>query len=156
MPDFLFAKISSYQYKMSKKTKTALILSSIIVFLISLFNNCYVANQTEDTIGSFGLAAFLFGWMNVSKSFIVWCANPFFILTIILLFVRRIAAVVTASVAFALAVSFQFFDEVLINEGGTVAKITSFSIGYWLWLTSIGLLLLTAILNLKTADSKHK
>lgn len=137
---------------MSKKVKILLIASSLILFTIVLFNNCYSTDGKDDTVGSIGLIAFLLGWMNASETFIVWFANPLFFLALILLFLHKTAALITASIAFILALSFQLFDEVLINEGGTVGKIDALAIGYWLWLASIGLLLLTAIINYNTAD----
>jgi hypothetical protein len=136
---------------MNKKTKTVLIIVSVIIFLISLFSYCYIADGEKDTIGSFGLIAFLLGWANVSDSWITRFANPFFLLTIIMLYVNRVAAAITASIAFALALSFQIFDEVLINEAGTTAKIDSFAIGYWFWLASICIIFIASLFNLKTS-----
>ena len=135
---------------MNKKVKITLVLVSSILFLISLFNSCYIADGRDDTVGSYGLIAFLLGWMNASQSFISWFANPLYILAIIMLFVNRITALVISLIALGLAISFQFFESVLINEGGTIGKIDSLSNGYWLWLTSISLIFFTALLNLKT------
>ena len=137
---------------MNKKVKIVVIASSLLIFIVALFNNCYSTDGKDDTVGSVGLIAFLLGWMNASETFIVWFANPLFFLAIILLFLHKTAALITASSAFILALSFQFFDEVLINEGGTIGKIDSLSIGYWLWLASIALVLFAAILNYKTVN----
>lgn len=134
---------------MSKKIKIVFITISVIFFLVSLMSDCYIANGKEDTIGSFGLGAFLLGWMNASESFVSWLANPFHIISIILLFFNQKASLVCASISFTFALSFQFFDEVLINEAGTIGNINSLGIGYWLWLTSITIIFVTSILNYK-------
>lgn len=132
---------------MNKKNKLILVLISVLVFVISLFNECFKANGTE----CYGFMALILGWMNVSMSFVCWFANPLYLLAIIMLYVHRVAAVVISIMAFGLAISFHFINQVLVNEAGTITKIDSLSIGYWLWLLSIGIIIFASILNLKVA-----
>lgn len=140
---------------MNKKTKITFLITSIVIFIISLFRECYVIQGQIGEEGMLGIIAFLLGWMNPSQSLITWFANPFYILAIILLFGNKYFALISAIIAFGLAMSFQFFDEVIIDEGGTVGIIYLLSSGYWLWLASIGLILITTLLNLKTVANSR-
>ncbi|NHN26010.1 hypothetical protein FIA58_010020 [Flavobacterium jejuense] len=40
-----------------------------------------------------------------------------------------------------------FFGKVYINEGGNLANIASFKIGYYYWLTSFGMLAIASFIN---------
>ena len=125
------------------QVKIIFINISILFFLVATFQECYIANGME-TIGSIGFAALLFGWMNASLSFIVWFANPFYFLSIILISKNKKAAKITTSTSLLLALSFLILDKVVINEGGTIEKVEAYLFGYWLWVASIFLLFLTA------------
>ena len=133
---------------MNNQAKIVFVNLSILVFLVATFQECYVANGME-TIGSFGFAALFFGWMNASLSFMVWFANPFYFLSIILIKSNKKAAKITAATSLLLALSFLILDKVVINEGGTVAKIEAYLLGYWLWVASIFLLFITSFFNTK-------
>lgn len=79
-------------------------------------------------------ATLLIGWLG---SFF-WYANPFLVLSWLL--VRRGSGFlpVTGSIALLISGSFLVFPTVLINEAGGTDRVQSFGTGYWLWLLSNG------------------
>ncbi|MBD3584047.1 hypothetical protein [Flavobacterium selenitireducens] len=139
---------------MNKKIKISLIILSILIFLISLVQECYLANGSK-TIGSLGLMAFLIGWMNASDSFIVWFANPLYLLSVIFLIINKNIAKYLGGLSLLLSLSFLILDEVLINEGGNIAKIQKYLIGYWLWVLSMFLIFLCTLLNKATSANRR-
>ena len=115
--------------------------SSCLLFILSLCQECFTVNG-EKSIGSFGLMAFSLGLFDSSQSFIVWLANPFYFLTILLILFKKRIAVISALLAFIFAISFLVLNNVIINEGGTIGEVDNYLLGYWLWISSIAILTL--------------
>jgi len=122
------------------------LLISILLFLFSLFQECYTVNG-GDSIGSFGIGALLLGWMNVSETWFCWLANIFYALSFIAIITSKIkkVALTFSSIAFLLAISFLFLDEVVINEGGSLGQIDGDLLGYWVWIMAIFLIFITSL-----------
>jgi hypothetical protein len=112
---------------------------TVLLFVLSLTQNAYYINDGEESIGALGLIALLLGFFGISSgSGIAWFANPCLFMSFIHLKrdnLRKAKIFSFISVIFGL--SFLFFDNVISNEGGTTAEITSYGIGYWLWLSSL-------------------
>ena len=120
---------------------TLLIAMSITVlsFLLSLTQNAYYINDEEESIGSLGLIALLLGFFGISGgSGIAWFANPCLFMSFIHLKRDNLRkAKIFSFISVILGLSFLFFDKVISNEGGAKSEITSYGIGYWLWLSSL-------------------
>lgn len=130
---------------MSKIGKIFFIGLSISLFMFSLFRNCYLVDNKE-TVGSFGLVAFLLGLFNASQSFVVWFANPLYSYSIVLFFLNNKKSVVFSFLALILGLSFLFLDKVIINEGGTQGQVVGYLSGYWHWISSMAVLFLGSLL----------
>jgi hypothetical protein len=75
-----------------------------------------------------------------------WLANPLFFIAVILLLRSRKAAALICLLAFLFAASFLLAHTIIKDEAGNYARITQYKAGYWIWLCSIGMLLVTTLI----------
>ena len=71
---------------------------------------------------------------------LIWLANPLYIISIILFIKNYKLSMITAFLASFLAVIFSTWEEIRIDEKGLSSKIIHFELGYYLWVSSILLL----------------
>jgi len=77
------------------------------------------------------------GWLGIFCGFLDWLANPLLWLTWMLLALRRYKlATATALAATILAAAFFARDSIAISEAPTYGRILGHHKGYWLWLAS--------------------
>jgi len=136
------------------------ILLSVLLFISSLTQNAYFIKDGEESVGSFGLIAFLLGFFGLSSGAgISWLANPCFFISFLQLKKENFKkAKIFSFISVLFGLSFMFFDEIIANEGGGKAKITGYDLGYWLWLSSLiiyflGLLFVDIILKPETKNN---
>jgi len=102
-----------------------------------------------------GYGALLFGWLTVGQCWAnsTWLANPLLLLAWILIVLgRRIPAAVSAVAALAVSASFLAADKVIVNDGGFELMMTGVRLAYWLWLVSMAIALVAALLCAKQPD----
>lgn len=133
---------------MNKKLKKVVGIGIGLIYLSSLTMECYLVDGIA-SIGSFGLIAFLLGWLNFNLIGLIWLANPLFLLSLFLFFFsnKPKLALISSSVASILAISFTQIDEIIKNEGGFTGQITEYLLGYWLWTIAIILMTIILIIN---------
>ncbi|UOK41596.1 MULTISPECIES: hypothetical protein [Flavobacterium] len=113
---------------------------SALLFIASLTQNTYLVNNNEESVGSFGLIAFLLGWMNLFGAGISWLANPFLLISWgTLLFGNTKKTLIFSGLALLFSLSFLLFGDIIANEGGGHKQITTYAIGYYLWTSSCGI-----------------
>ena len=126
-----------------KNYKRNIIFLSLLIFLISLTQTAIVIKHQEIT-DIYGFNYFIAGSIAIIgggiQEWIVWLANPFSFLSIILFLKDSKTAILSSSIALILSASFLNWKEILGSESGTLAQILSFGLGYYLWLSSILLL----------------
>lgn len=141
----------------SIQIQTLTITLSVIVFIISLTQ--YVVTIDHEiiesisswqylTIGS--VAIFGGGFLE----WLIWLANPLYIISIILFIKHYKLSMITAFLASFLAVLFFTWEEIRVDEKGVSAKIIHFELGYYLWVSSI--LILTTGIFIYFKHRRHK
>ncbi|UTN04881.1 hypothetical protein L0669_03040 [Flavobacterium bizetiae] len=137
----------------SREIKFTTIGLSLLVFAISLTQNALVVNYNNEikTASSLeylfiGSIAFMGGGLLEE---IIWLASPLCLLAIKFMIKDDKRAVLVSLIASALAISFSFWNEILGAESGTMAKIVSFELGYYLWLASILILTIGILIHYK-------
>ena len=135
-----------------------LVVLSIALFAVCLFlpDFCWdragpnhVSPLAEEC--SAGFAALLFGVFGLmapadNPGYWAWIANPLLLASWILIVVRRPkASIVLALISLLFAASFLRIG--WVNGGWVGLFITRVEIGYWLWLTSIGVTLVAAVVG---------
>lgn len=138
----------------SKKIKFIIIGLSLLLLLLSLFQNAVIVNYAEKiridaSIDYFfaGGIAFIGGGLFEE---IIWLANPLSLFAIVYFWKNNDKAVSLSLLASALAISFSFWNEILGAESGAKAKIISLELGYYLWLSSILVLTIGILINYRT------
>ncbi|MFB9077616.1 hypothetical protein ACFFLS_01100 [Flavobacterium procerum] len=137
----------------SKQIKFVTIVLSLLLLLFSLTQNALIVNYGGETKtgASFdyffmGAIAFMGGGLFEE---IIWLANPLCLCAIIYFWKNDPRAISLSLLASALAVSFSFWSEILGAESGAMAKIISFELGYYLWISSILILTIGILIHYK-------
>ncbi len=114
-------------------------LISIALFAISLTQKCYC---TTSTCGD-SILVVLIGWLGLFSggATLTWLANPFLVMSWILLEKNLKASMIFSALAGLLSLAFLMFDGIVDTEAGHVREIVSYKAGYWLWLGSCWVML---------------
>ncbi|MES2411021.1 MAG: hypothetical protein V4535_06210 [Bacteroidota bacterium] len=116
---------------------------SVIVYIISLTQYVItVDNGIAELISSWqyltiGSVAIFGGGL---LEWLIWLANPLYIISIILFIKNYKLSIITAFLASFLAIIFSTWEEIRFDEKGLSTKIVHFELGYYLWVSSILLL----------------
>lgn len=117
------------------KINQAILYSSILIFGISLFQNCFC---TSHCINSF--LAVLFGFFGITTGGIAnlcWVANPLLYMSWKTFYKDIKSSLIYSLLASIISFLFIFATKVAVDEAGSPRKIQNLEIGYWLWLSSI-------------------
>ncbi|MBS1731704.1 MAG: hypothetical protein JST02_00270 [Bacteroidetes bacterium] len=116
------------------RLKTIILILGIGLFVFSLSNICFCTVNGCRT----SIEALLVGWLAMLSggATIAWLANPFLILSWILLIRNKKFAWLFSLIALLFAISFLTFQTVIENEAGHYNPIKKVGLGYWLWFSS--------------------
>jgi len=131
------------------------LVASVGLYLVSLTLNafCAVTGGTERCDDSLGAAVLAMGWLETIAigdvgPFVAlpWFANPcLFAAWAFVLGRARKIALASAGLGALLGLSFLLGHSVQISEGGGPSPITAYRAGYWVWLGSLVLALVSAL-----------
>ena len=116
------------------KIKSVILIIGVGLFFFSLFNISFCTNNGCRT----SIEAFLIGWLAIlaGGAAISWLANPFLIISWVLLTKNKKYAWLFSLTALVFSISFLKFQTIIENEAGQYNPISKIGIGYWLWLSS--------------------
>lgn len=124
-----------------------------MIYVVSPWMDALVIQRGDTTSGYPGWTLLFFGWMGLfsildgDASAIGWLANPLFLLgTIAILVGLRLMALIAMALAFAFALASFLLNKILVDEAGNTAAVIGYDVGFWIWLSSIGVGLLIAVL----------
>ena len=108
--------------------------ASIGVFLTSLTQQCFC---TTDSCG-YSIAAVFSGAIGLllGGAGITWLANPILLASWIWFKKKQHLSLIASFISTLISLSFLLFKDVMINEAGNYDQITSYKLGYWLWVLS--------------------
>lgn len=121
------------------KLKWAVLNLSILAFAISLTQECYC---TTDSCGNSAMALIVgplglcFGGAGFS-----WLANPLLFIAWFSIMKKPLKTFIISMLSAALMLLFLFFKQIISDEAGNYSTIVSYKLGYWLWLLSVGIML---------------
>ena len=140
--------------KKIKTIKSTLIILSIIVFIISLFQPAFFIDREDSDAYSNSLFLLALGWMSFLGGgfvpFIIWLANPIYVISIFLINKSIKFGIITSLVSILLALIFSNLNSILTSESGTTSKITELGLGFYLWISSFVILFVSSIVSLKS------
>ncbi|MEK7672772.1 MAG: hypothetical protein AAB373_02720 [Patescibacteria group bacterium] len=127
--------------------KKRILITSILIFTISLFLPAFTANN-EGPVGALG--CLLFGFTSITKDLggTAWFANIFIIFGWVYFLKSTLASYFFSLIAFCFSLSFIFLDEVMLGEGGNFYTIIELNAGYYFWIASIVLLSISSCIFL--------
>lgn len=112
-------------------------LSGLIFLLCFVFHAFY----TSDTYKAHRMIdLLLFGWLGILLGYLSWLANPFYIFA--LFSQNRKITLVLFLIALLFALSFLRKKELLVSEAPSYEPIVAYGPGYFLWILSMGILLI--------------
>lgn len=115
------------------KPQSLTLTISIALFVASL-------TQTAVNMGSdymLSIACLLLSWAEVFEGGIAWLANPLLFISWLFLLIKQPKISFPLSlITFILSLSYLSVSTITVNEGGGKAAITSYGLGYYLWLAS--------------------
>ncbi|MBC7863076.1 MAG: hypothetical protein IAF38_08875 [Bacteroidia bacterium] len=128
-----------------KSIKILIVCLSGLLYIFSLTKNCYC--ETDSCAGSLPVAIFGFvGAFNYGQTYLVWLANPLLWASWVFIFFKPKVSVFLSVLAFLIALAFLLCVDIKDPNTGVYHKIISREAGYWLWLSSIGTMLLGTIM----------
>lgn len=125
-----------------RKLNNRLVLITLLIFIVSLFFDAFTIRDMGETINYPSFEVFLVGPISflggAGREFLTWTANVWFLVSIVCV-VRKcyLISIISGLIAFLIAGSFIFCEEVLAAENGRTAEIINLNAGYFIWLTSI-------------------
>jgi hypothetical protein len=131
------------------KPSRIITLVSFAVFLASLTQKGFSTAGEEPGSWSPGLYLLLIGPLGMLAGVFEWFANPFLLAAwIFSWFGKHKIALPLALIAIGLIAAFLFRQAMIVSEAPTYAKITGYSAGYWLWLSSAIISTLGAVVGI--------
>jgi hypothetical protein len=133
-------------------------LISILLFLLSLTQVCfYQRGLLKDQADYKGWLLLLMGWTGLFSGFWCWLGNPLWINGLILFLSKKYRrGVWSTGLAILLMLSFTLYRQIPADESGSnYNAITSYGLGYWLWVASGLVLLVANIFGLKAVGDDN-
>lgn len=118
----------------------AMIFPSITVFVPSFGKSITYDGWYAMLAGSLSLT------MNLKQS-LVWLANPFYVFALFSMKRNVKLVILFSSLAICNALLFFILEDIQWTWSGRISHIKTVNIGYWLWIASFIVLLISAIIN---------
>ena len=126
-------------------------LVSVIVFAASLTQNGFYTETHSPKPPPSSWYLLLIGLIGVFDGYFEWLANPVLLAAWVFSFAgKNKAALLLGILASAFMVAFLFRHAMIASEAPTYEKIVRYGAGYWLWLTSAGLVIVSGATGLMT------
>jgi len=124
-------------------------LVSVIVFAASLTQNGFYTETHSPKPPPSSWYLLLIGLIGVFDGYFEWLANPVLLAAWVFSFAgKNKAALLLGILASAFMVAFLFRHAMIASEAPTYEKIVGYGAGYWLWLTSAGLVIVSGTTGL--------
>ncbi|MNK64903.1 hypothetical protein D3C87_841880 [compost metagenome] len=129
------------------------IILSLVILTISITQPAFYIESKEDPEAwADSWLLFLFGWTfplgGAFVPFLIWLANPIYIISIIFTLKGKKIGFYLSFLASLIAISFIKFDSIITSESGRESPIKSLELGYKLWLTSLVIMSIGTGINL--------
>ena len=133
---------------MKKSITKKITYLSLIIFIISLFNNAILYSDNQGNIHNTSAWMCLsFGWMSIFAGgvleTIVWSANIFYLISVAITLIsntqKKQLVIILSTISLFLSLSYVFQSIHYEGDNG-MFLIVKRDIGYWLWILSIAIM----------------
>ena len=140
---------------MKKSITKKITYLSLIIFIISLFNNAILYSDNQGNIQNTSAWKCLsFGWMSIFAGgvleTIVWSANIFYLISVAITLIsntqKKQLVTILSTISLFLSLSYVFQSIHYEGDSG-MFLIVKRDIGYWLWILSIAIVFLVNLYN---------
>ena len=132
-----------------KRLPKIITIISIIVFAASLTQDSYYIAGKDPKAWSPAFYSLLLGPIGLFDGIFEWLANPVLAAAwVFSLAGKNKIALLLGCLASALMLAFLFRQTIIASEAPTYAKIIGYGAGYWLWLTSGVLVIVSGAIGL--------
>jgi hypothetical protein len=132
-----------------KRLPKIITILSIIVFAASLTQNSYYIAGANPKAWSPAFYSLLLGSIGLFDGIFEWLANPALAAAwVFSLAGKNKIALLLGSLASALMLAFLFRQTIIASEAPTYAKIIGYGAGYWLWVISGALVMVSGTIGL--------
>lgn len=126
------------------------IVLAAVLFLSSLGLKTLLLSHGDSSFLP-GFVCLLFGF-----SYVAWFANPLFVASIILLSINRSGmALVTSTASVILAATTFLIQKAPFNEAGHMANVVGYGLGFYLWIASMCVIVLTSVFSATVGKAKR-
>jgi hypothetical protein len=135
---------------------TILFKSSLVLFAFSLTQDGFYVSGPNPEAWSLGAALLLLGWMGAFFGVFAWWANPVLFGSWLLIHKKKYkSAFFMGAVALLLSLRFLVHDEIIVSERPTYESITSYGLGYWMWISASVTSMAAAAMALARQSSRN-
>jgi hypothetical protein len=126
------------------------IVLAVVLFLSSLGLKTLLLSHGDSSF-LLGFVCLLFGF-----SYVAWFANPLFVASIIFLSLNRSGmALATSTASVILAATTFLIQKAPFNEAGHMANVVGYGLGFYLWIASMCVILLTSVFSATVGKAKR-
>jgi hypothetical protein len=146
----MFMTLLLTNFKTSGIFQKIVIILSLTGLIISLTQPAFYIGRIDYDAYANSTVLFFLGWTGIfsgSLESLIWLANPVYFIALYLFIKDNKLSLIMSGAATFLALLFATFPTILTSESGARSKITSFELGYKLWVTSFLILFIGTIIN---------
>lgn len=134
---------------MQKSFHSYLLGWSIGVYVFALTQDAYYVEGHDPKAWALAFGLLLVGWIGVLGGYYAWVANPFLFLSWFFLHKKKyLYGLLVSAISVLLMLSFLSYKTILTSENMTYLKIVWRGPGYWLWVVSGVLSLLSSFIGI--------
>ena len=132
------------------------LIFSLMLFAVSLFLPSFHI-ESPDNVNPWSPSFFvlILGWFSAIGGYAgtAWYANLLIIPSWYFITKKSVLSLVLSIIGFCLSLMFVFYDKLITNEAGTYAIISERKLGYYLWVSSFVVVIITNLVELKKKKS---
>jgi hypothetical protein len=134
----------------------AVVILAIAIYVGSLTQRAFYVDNPH-VWNDPAIFPLVIGWLGIFQGVVAWYANPLLFVAWVLFFIgmRRLATAFLVG-AFVLAVSFLSVKSLQASDAPTYTDVTGYGAGYFLWLASIFVSAIGALMPARKVESHNQ
>lgn len=132
-------------------------LWSVGTYLVALTQDAYYVEGHDPKAWAFAFGLLLVGWLGILYGYYAWIANPFLFLSWFFICRKKyLFGILCAVISLSFMLSFLSYKTIVTSVKLECLSIIWRGPGYWLWVASAGLSLLSAVVGIIIVINNNK